>query len=67
VDPAACVESARRFDVQEFRKALPREVDRVLARRRSEPATSAHRGEPVPRPRPRLGLARRGPTRRPFA
>src|SRR3954453_7329701 len=37
VDPATCVESARRFDVAEFRKALPREVDRALARMRRPP------------------------------
>jgi glycosyltransferase involved in cell wall biosynthesis len=67
IDPAACVESARRFDVAEFRTALPREVDRVLADLRREPAERAHvRGERGAA-RPGLGLAPRTPTRRPFA
>src|SRR3954471_7636688 len=54
VDPATCVESARRFDVAEFRKALPREVDRVLARMRREPTDQIH-ARPV-RPPARAGL-----------
>jgi glycosyltransferase involved in cell wall biosynthesis len=31
VDPADCIGNARRFDAQEFRAALPREVDAALA------------------------------------
>ncbi|MFL5885443.1 MAG: glycosyltransferase [Thermoleophilaceae bacterium] len=66
VDPAECIANARRFDVSEFRAALPREVDRALARLRAEPAERVHaRGERVAA-RPGLGLARRTPTRRPF-
>src|SRR5437763_7281535 len=46
IDPAACIANARRFDVSEFRAALPREVDRALARLRAGPAERAHaRGE----------------------
>src|SRR3954451_12583964 len=67
-DPGACIATPRRFDVSEFRAALPREVDRALARLRAEPAERAHaRGERVAaRPGLGLGLARRTPTRRPF-
>ena len=32
VDPLKCVESARRFDVQVFKRTLPREVERAVAR-----------------------------------
>jgi glycosyltransferase involved in cell wall biosynthesis len=65
VDPAACVDSARRFDVSEFRAALPREVDRALAGVRREPGARPHADRVAARPR--LGLARRTPTRRPLA
>src|SRR3954470_16531876 len=67
VDPAACVGSALRFDVAEFRKALPREVDRALARMRREHTDQIH-ARPVPPPaRAGLGLGRRRVTRRPLA
>jgi glycosyltransferase involved in cell wall biosynthesis len=36
VDPHKCVESARRFDVDVFRRTLPREVDRAVERARQE-------------------------------
>src|SRR5436305_1352195 len=65
VDAAACVESARRFDVAAFRRALPREVERAAARLGQEPVERVHaRAE---RARPGLGLARRAATRRPPA
>ncbi|MFL5910165.1 MAG: glycosyltransferase [Gaiellaceae bacterium] len=65
VDPAACVESARRFDLAAFRSALPREVERAVARLGPEPVERVHaRAE---RARPGLGLARRAATRRPPA
>lgn len=35
VDPWKCVESARRFDVQVFKRTLPREVERAVAQARS--------------------------------
>jgi len=66
VDPAACVENARGFDVSQFRAALPREVERALAGVRREPAARPHvRAERVTT-RPRLGLAGRASTRRPL-
>src|SRR3954447_7252881 len=54
VDPAACVESARRFDVAVFRTALPREVERAVARLGQAPAEQIH-ARPV-RPPARAGL-----------
>jgi glycosyltransferase involved in cell wall biosynthesis len=54
VDPQACVENARRFDAEVFRKSFPREVEAAL---REGPAD---RLETLPR------ILRRGPhTRRP--
>ena len=35
VDPHKCVESARRFDIEVFRRSLPREVERAVARTRA--------------------------------
>ena len=37
VDPAACVENARRFDVEQFKEALPREVRRTMEAARTKP------------------------------
>ena len=42
VDPAACVDNARRFDASVFRASFPREVERALAESPQEPAP--HRG-----------------------
>jgi glycosyltransferase involved in cell wall biosynthesis len=63
VDPAECVASAARFDSSVFRRMLPREVERVLARDRADRPSAPH-----PRPerqpvRPGLRLSRRGRVR----
>jgi glycosyltransferase involved in cell wall biosynthesis len=44
VDPAACVENARRFDTDVFRTAFPREVDRAVSDDRHRGAE--HRAAP---------------------
>jgi glycosyltransferase involved in cell wall biosynthesis len=53
IDPAACVENARRFDSSVFRQAFPREVEAAL---RSGPAERVETWPRVPR---RLPQARR--------
>ena len=63
VDPQDCVRSAQRFDRSVFRRVLPQEVDRVLARDRGDRPSAPH-----PRPerapvRPGLRLSRRGRVR----
>jgi glycosyltransferase involved in cell wall biosynthesis len=62
VDPAACVESARRFDVQVFKRSLPAEVRKAVAGSRAgrlELAGPTARGEAAPIERlARGGLAR---------
>ena len=54
VDPAACVENARRFDSRVFRETLPREVERALheapAERSDERTRGPRRGVPARRP-----------------
>ncbi|HEX8067355.1 MAG TPA: glycosyltransferase [Thermoleophilaceae bacterium] len=59
VDPQACVDNAARFDRDVFVRALPQEIERVLARDRAERPTRPH----VPE-RQGLRLTRRGRTRR---
>ena len=54
VDPRDCVESARRFDVQVFKRALPREVQRAVERVRA-----GERDERPIAPVERLAAARR--------
>jgi glycosyltransferase involved in cell wall biosynthesis len=49
VDPAACVENARRFDTSVFSTAFPREVERALS--------DYERREPDHRPAPRTRFA----------
>jgi glycosyltransferase involved in cell wall biosynthesis len=44
VDPAACVENARRFDTSVFSQAFPREVERALTE--SQPRAAEHRRAP---------------------
>jgi glycosyltransferase involved in cell wall biosynthesis len=63
VDPEECVRNAARFDRSVFRRLLPDEVARVVARdeRPARPHTPAR--QPV---RPGLRLARRGRRARPF-
>ena len=59
VDPLKCVESARRFDVQVFKRTLPREVERA-----QDQARSGERGDragtPVDRPAAVTGQLARG-------
>jgi glycosyltransferase involved in cell wall biosynthesis len=57
VDPQDCLRSAARFDRSVFRRALPREVERALARplEHAPPPHAATRAQ-----RPALRLARRG-------
>jgi glycosyltransferase involved in cell wall biosynthesis len=57
VDPHKCVESARRFDVEVFKRTLPREVERAVAEVRA-----GRRGEraPVERPTAVSGRLARG-------
>ena len=64
VDPQACVASAVRFDRSVFRRVVPQEVERVVARdeRPARPHRAAER-TPV---RPGFRLARRGRRARPF-
>ena len=54
VDPAACVDNARRFDSRVFRETLPREVERALheapAERSDERTRGPRRGVPARRP-----------------
>jgi glycosyltransferase involved in cell wall biosynthesis len=54
VDPATCVENARRFDSRVFRESLPREVERALreapAERSDERTRGPRRGVPARRP-----------------
>jgi glycosyltransferase involved in cell wall biosynthesis len=54
VDPATCVENARRFDSRVFRESLPREVERALreapAERSDERMRGPRRGVPARRP-----------------
>jgi len=59
VDPAACVQNARRFDASAFRRELPRQVDAAIALRNEEPPGLDARTMAVRRaPRRRGGLAR---------
>ncbi|MEA2443749.1 MAG: hypothetical protein QOJ12_1041, partial [Thermoleophilales bacterium] len=63
VDPHDCVESARRFDVQVFKRTLPREVQRAVARARAgereqRPHAPVERPAAAPRHIARGGLAR---------
>src|SRR3954454_12736087 len=62
VDPANCVESARRFDVEVFKRSLPAEVRKAVASSRAgrlELAGPTARGEAAPIERlARGGLAR---------
>ena len=63
VDPWKCVESARRFDVQVFKRKLPREVERAIERARSQDGDRDGRPAPerpaaVPGQLARGGLAR---------
>jgi glycosyltransferase involved in cell wall biosynthesis len=63
VDPLKCVESARRFDVQVFKRTLPREVQRAVERARAgergdRPGMPADRPVAVPGQLARGGLAR---------
>jgi hypothetical protein len=44
VDPAACVDNARRFDTTVFSKAFPREVQRALSE--DEHHGAEHRAAP---------------------
>jgi glycosyltransferase involved in cell wall biosynthesis len=67
VDPAACVESARRFDANSFREALHQEVERAVARSERGSEEGAHARPERLAARPGLGLARRTATRRPHA
>jgi len=61
VDPEACVQNARRFDVEVFRRALPREIDAAFAAR-AEQSPGAHPGEDLARrPRRRRGGLARSP------
>lgn len=58
VDPAACVENARRFDADVFRATLPREVEAAVAAKRPAYVPSANgsangRAGGVPYPEPR--------------
>jgi glycosyltransferase involved in cell wall biosynthesis len=54
VDPATCVQNARRFDSRVFRESLPREVERALqeapAERSDERTRGPRRGVPARRP-----------------
>jgi glycosyltransferase involved in cell wall biosynthesis len=63
VDPATCVENARRFDSRVFRETMPREVERALreapAERSGERTRGPRRGVPARRPG---SLYRRGAT-----
>ncbi|MEA2374427.1 MAG: hypothetical protein QOD53_890 [Thermoleophilaceae bacterium] len=56
VDPLDCVRSAARYDSSVFRRALPREVERAMAR---EPGRMPVHTPPRA-PRPALRLSRRG-------
>lgn len=63
VDPWKCVESARRFDVQVFKRTLPREVERAVERahagdRGERPGMPPDRPVAVPGQLARGGLAR---------
>jgi glycosyltransferase involved in cell wall biosynthesis len=42
IDPAACVENARRFDTAVFRQAFPREVDAALLQRHGAAVAAAN-------------------------
>jgi glycosyltransferase involved in cell wall biosynthesis len=63
VDPHKCVESARRFDVDVFRRSLPREVYRAVERAREE--GRPERPLPPPAVLPGRRLARGGLARIP--
>lgn len=59
IDPAACVQNARRFDIAAFRRELPRQVNAAIAARSEEPAGFEVRPAAARRaPRRRGGLAR---------
>jgi glycosyltransferase involved in cell wall biosynthesis len=60
VDPADCVENAKRFDRSVFMRTLPHEVSKALERSRAERFA---RPQPAPAPLPALRLARRGRAR----
>jgi glycosyltransferase involved in cell wall biosynthesis len=60
VDPLKCVESARRFDVQVFKRTLPREVERAVERARSSERGDRPGAPPVERPGAVTGQLRRG-------
>ncbi len=57
VDPAACVENARRFGVARFQQALTREVDELLSE--SKPERHEARRARASQPRTARGLGRR--------
>jgi glycosyltransferase involved in cell wall biosynthesis len=60
VDPLKCVESARRFDVQVFKRTLPREVQRAVDRARSGERGDRPPIAPVERPAAVTGQLARG-------
>jgi len=63
VDPQDCVRNAARFDRSVFRRTLPQEVARVVARDRDERPARPH-GQPERAPaRPAFRFARRGRSR----
>ena len=62
IDPEECVSSAARFDRSVFRRTLPQEVERVIARDRGDRPVAPHRPERQP-VRPGLRLSRRGRVR----
>ena len=62
VDAQACVRSAARFDAAVFRRRLPQEIDRVLAKR--EPRGAEHERARASRQIASLRIPRRGRPRR---
>jgi glycosyltransferase involved in cell wall biosynthesis len=52
VDPQACIENGRRFDVEEFRRLFPEEVERAIADSAERPARRVRPPRRVPLVRP---------------
>jgi hypothetical protein len=59
VDPAVCVRNAQRFDLEAFRRVLPRHVDRAIAAAGEHGRDGAEHLRRSARGSRRQGLARR--------